>query len=60
MLYLDDVIEKLMNLDDQTCPCEVGIPCPYRDETLEGEYCYRGSCLDGMVKQVRKMVKEGG
>ena len=53
-MYLDDVIEKLMNLDDQTCPCEAGIPCPYRDETLKDAYCYRGSCLDGMVKQVRK------
>ncbi len=56
--YLHDVIERLMNLDEQTCPCEANIPCPYYDPSLKDAYCISGSCLDGMVKQIRKMVKE--
>ena len=59
-MSLENLIEKLMNLDDQTCPCEAGIPCPYRDETLKDAYCSSYSCPEGIAKQVRKMVKEGG
>ena len=56
-MYLDDFLEKLMNLDEQTCPCEVGIPCKYYDKELKTAHCIRGSCLDGMVAEARKIVK---
>lgn len=59
-MYLDEIIEKLMNLDDQTNPCELDIPCPYYDPQQDGSYCYRGSCLDGMVRLIREMVKKEG
>lgn len=60
-MYLDEIIEKLMNLDEQTNPCELGIPCPYYNPQPNGFYCYRGSCLDGMIKTIRDTVrKEGG
>jgi len=56
-MYLDDFLEKLMNLDEQTCPCEVGIPCKYYDKELTTAHCITGSCLDGMVAEARKIVK---
>lgn len=59
-MYLDEIIEKLMDLDDQTVPCELGIPCPYYDPQRNGSYCYRGSCLDGLVKIIRDMVRKEG
>ena len=57
-MYLDDFLEKLMNLDEQTCPCEVGIPCKYYNkELVTTPHCITGSCLDGMVAEARKIVK---
>ena len=58
-MYLDDLLENLMNLDEQTCPCEKGIPCPYFNPDLEDRYCIENACLEGMVKLVRNMVREG-
>lgn len=57
-MYLDDFLEKLMNLDEQTCPCEVGIPCKYYNKELITAYCICGSCLDGMVATAREIIKK--
>ena len=58
-MYLDDFLEKLMNLDGKTAPCEVGIPCKYYNKELITAPCIMGSCLDGMVAEARKiMMKE--
>ena len=59
-MCLDEIIENLMNLDDQTVPCELGIPCPYYNPQTDGAYCHRGSCLDGMVKIIRETVRKEG
>lgn len=55
-MHLDDFLEKLMCLDEQTCPCEVGIPCPYYNKELTTAHCILGSCLDGMVSEARKII----
>jgi len=52
-MYLD---EKLMNCGIDTCPCEIGVPCPDRDETNKDAYCKYGNCLDAMIRLVRKTV----
>jgi hypothetical protein len=58
-MYYDEVIEALMNLDRQTYPCEVGIPCPDFISGNQNTYCKNGNCLDAMVRLTRKMVREG-
>lgn len=58
-MYLDEIIEKLMDLDEHTGPCELGIPCPYYNSQTNGTYC-RGSCLDGMVRTIRDTVRKEG
>lgn len=57
-MYLDEIIEKLMDLDEQTVPCECGIPCHYYNPQANGSYCYRGSCLEGMVRTIRDTVRK--
>ena len=54
-MYLDEIIEALMNCGVDTCPCEKGIPCPDFEET-EDSYCKYGNCLDAMTRLVRKTV----
>ena len=58
-MYLDEIIETLMNLDCQTCPCECGVPCP--DFTPnQSTYCKNGFCLDAMTRLIRETVQKGG
>lgn len=55
-----EVIEKLMWLDEQSCPCEANIPCPFYNEDNEAsDYCDgMRECYEGMAITLKKLLKE--
>lgn len=56
-MALEDILEKIMNLDENTCPCEIGIPCPFNQPTGYS-HCATGDCVGGMASLIRSVVEE--
>ena len=56
-MTLEDIVEKLMDLDEDTCPCEVGIPCPF-DQPASHKYCIEGNCAEAVASLIRSVVEK--
>ena len=58
-MELKELIVELINLDDDTCPCEVGIPCPFFNPDNESHYCDPWCrCEEGVERCIREMIKD--
>jgi len=57
MTKLENLLDRLMNLDEDTLPCESNIPCPCYTPNKE-TYCACGNCVEGMVILIKKYLKE--
>lgn len=57
-MKLNELIVELMRLDDYTCPCEVGIPCPFFNPDNKSNYCDPWCrCEVGVELCIREIVK---
>ena len=58
-MTLEKILENLIyDVNDEICPCEAGLPCPFYLPT-EDSYCQPGSyCVDGMASLIRGIMKE--
>jgi len=57
-MTLEMIVERLMQMSDDTTPCECGIPCKYRDCSLKYAYCENGDCLEGIATTVREITRK--
>ena len=58
-MTLEELIVKIWDLGDDSCPCEAEIPCPFYNPT-EDAYCQEGTCVKGLAMVVRNVVKKEG
>lgn len=56
-MTLSEIVEAIIEPLTDTCPCEMGIPCPFRDESNEECYCAENcSCSDGLEQAIRNAI----
>lgn len=56
-MTLEEILKKIIDLDKDTWPCEVGIPCPFNQHTGY-KYCIEGDCVEGMSALIRSVVEK--
>lgn len=57
-MKLNELIHELIELGEDVCPCEVGIPCPYFDPDNNYLYCAdECDCLEGVELCIRTILK---
>lgn len=57
-MKLDEIITKLIELDEDTCPCEVGIPCSFFNPNNKISYCDTWCrCAVGVKRYIQGKLK---
>ena len=59
-MTLEQIIAKLLEINEDVCPCECNIPCPLYNPNNDEYYCDNGNCINGMTLLIEKIVKGEG
>ena len=56
-MELRELVEEIVNMGEDICPCEIGIPCPYYNR-IGNEYCQVNDCYQGLVEVIKQICQK--